>query len=330
MKALPEGFDEGWLGPSLAEGWALEPATIDYAAVGFGSYHWIVSDALDRRSFVTIDDLDHKPWLGDTRAAAFAGLQNALDTAVALRRDCGLEFVVAPLPSVHDESARRIGDRHAISVFPFVDGRAGEFGQELSPAARTEIVRLLVRLHQAAPMSVAPRVDVPLPGRGVLEAALGDLGGAWHGGPYAEPARAWLAEHALNVRHQLREFDRLVKSLVGRVLVVTHGEPHPGNVLRGHDALMLIDWDTVALAPPERDLWMLATPGGGELAQYVDATGQELSADAVSLYRLAWGLGDVAAYVDLFRSAHESTEDNADAWGYLTGSTWLDEQASPR
>ena len=42
-----------------------------------------------------------------------------------------------------------------------------------------------------------------------------------------------------------------------RELVVTHGEPHAGNVMRRSDGRhLLVDWDTVAVAPPERDLWM--------------------------------------------------------------------------
>jgi spectinomycin phosphotransferase len=41
-------------------------------------------------------------------------------------------------------------------------------------------------------------------------------------------------------------------------VVVTHGEPHPGNILRAAGGLYLIDWDTVGLALPERDLWMVA------------------------------------------------------------------------
>ncbi len=100
--------------------------------------------------------------------------------------------------------------------------------------------------------------------------------------------------------------------------MITHGEPHPGNIMREHDHLRLIDWDTVALAPPERDLWMLATPDGRELAEYVDATGKALDEDALGLYRLAWDLGDVAAYLDLFRSVHQHDEDTEQAWGYLT------------
>jgi aminoglycoside phosphotransferase (APT) family kinase protein len=36
---------------------------------------------------------------------------------------------------------------------------------------------------------------------------------------------------------------------------LTHGEPHPGNVIGTDDGWLLVDWDTAAIAQPERDLW---------------------------------------------------------------------------
>ena len=319
MKTLPAGFDDTLLHPSLAAGWGLEARSADYLPVGFGSYHWLVSDAGARRYFVTVDDLDQKPWLGVIRNFAFAGLGRALDTALALRRDAGLAFVVAPLLTVEEKSVRRMGDRHAVSVFPFVEGRAGHFGEEPGPRGRGEVVHMLGQLHGSVPSSCDLRVDVPMPGRAAFEAALDAVGEPWHGGPFSEPARAWLADHASGLRGQLEELDRLAVSLDGRDLVVTHGEPHPGNLMRDADRLMLIDWDTVALAPPERDLWMVARPDSAELAQYVDETGREVDHDALACYRLAWDLADVAAYIDQFRCAHERTEDTVQAWRYLTG-----------
>jgi aminoglycoside phosphotransferase (APT) family kinase protein len=37
--------------------------------------------------------------------------------------------------------------------------------------------------------------------------------------------------------------------------VITHGEPHPGNLMVTDRGPVLIGWDTVGLARPERDLW---------------------------------------------------------------------------
>src|SRR6266508_426095 len=81
---------------SLADGWRFDVEAIDYAAVGFGSYHWVATDPRGTRRFVTVDDLEQKPWLGDTRETVFDGLMRSFDTAVALR-DAGLGFVVAPI-----------------------------------------------------------------------------------------------------------------------------------------------------------------------------------------------------------------------------------------
>ena len=55
------------LAGALADGWGLDVAAADYAALGAGSYHWFVRDAEGARAFVTVDDLDQKTWLGDTR-----------------------------------------------------------------------------------------------------------------------------------------------------------------------------------------------------------------------------------------------------------------------
>src|SRR5947209_488210 len=107
MRALPEEFDSDALIASLADGWGFDVEAADYAAVGGGSYHWSVSDREATRGFVTVDDLDRKPWLGDTRESAFDGLRRAFDTAVALR-DGGLGFIVAPLPTSDGETLRRI------------------------------------------------------------------------------------------------------------------------------------------------------------------------------------------------------------------------------
>jgi spectinomycin phosphotransferase len=88
---------------------------------------------------------------------------------------------------------------------------------------------------------------------------------------------------------------------------VTHGEPHPGNLIRTDAGLRLIDWDTVALARPERDLWMLDDGSPGCLGLFEELTGHEVSEPAVKFYRLAWTLSDIASFVEMFRSPHQET-----------------------
>ena len=80
---------------------------------------------------------------------------------------------------------------------------------------------------------------------------------------------------------------------------------------------MLIDWDTVALAPPERDLWMVATETGGELRRYTELTGRPVDATALELYRLRWALDDLSCFVRDLRAPHRRTPGTEHAWQAL-------------
>ncbi|GAB2811409.1 thiamine kinase-like enzyme [Lentzea nigeriaca] len=96
-------------------------------------------------------------------------------------------------------------------------------------------------------------------------------------------------------------------------MVVTHGEPHPGNLIRTTTGFYLVDWDTVGMAVPERDLSVL-TDDPAELTRYRELTGHERSADALRLYRLRWYLYDLVDFVDWFREPHTDDPDTMPAW----------------
>jgi spectinomycin phosphotransferase len=293
--------------------------SLDYAPVGGGSYHWIAADASGRRRFVTVDHLDKKPWLGDEREVVFGGLRQAVDTAAALS-DYGLDFVVAPVRSLAGETVRRVGPHHAAALYPFVDGRAGQFGV-YEPADRPALFSLLAALHRAtsAVAAIGRRSVLDIAGRDGLDRALRELGTPWRSGPFAEPAREALARCASDIAALLALHDRLRSSLEQRTehWVVTHGEPHAANLIRTSEKLRLVDWDTVALAPPERDLWMLADDSGdwdAEVGLYVEETGYCPDRIALDLYGLAWDLEDLAAFTGALRSSHGDTADAA--WAY--------------
>jgi spectinomycin phosphotransferase len=290
-----------------------------YSPVGGGSYHWVVTDGQDARWFVTVDDLDAKPWLGDTRAAVGAGLRAAMDTAVALRHDAGLPFVVAPLPARNGETVLPVGSRYAVVVFPFVPGASGRFGADLPASERGHLVDMLAELHRATPAAArASSARIRLPRRGALETALGELGQPWRGGPFAEPARELLARTAGQIRRLLETFDQLAEYVsAAREPVITHGEPHSANIIRSGSGRMLIDWDTVGLAPPERDLWMIVTDTGDETRRYAEATGRAVDQAGLAFYRIRWALDDVAAFVHQLRTSHDRTADTEHFWQSL-------------
>ncbi|NUT42139.1 MAG: aminoglycoside phosphotransferase family protein [Thermoactinospora sp.] len=343
MRDKPKDLDEGVLAAALGA-WGIETAGLEHAPVGFGDHHWIATGthartASDtRRWFVTAADLGdgredplsdpadpgdgrEGPPAGGVRGAAFARLGAALETAAAL---VGLGFVVAPVRALDGTTLRPLGERYALSVFPFVEGGTGDFGDELSAPDRGLVIDLLAELHSTPPPATTPARPLELVHRAGLEQALRETHRPWTGGPYAEPARALLAEHATSLRRTLRDFDRMSRNAGHPVL--THGEPHPGNLLRRGDRFLLVDWDTVGLAAPERDLWLVAR-GPDDLARYADATGRVPDPAALDLYRLRWSLDDVAEFAGWFRSPHTRTPDTDLAWRSLA--TTLDHVIRP-
>jgi spectinomycin phosphotransferase len=297
----------------LAEGWHVHPARMDYVPEGGGSHHWKVTGADGLARFVTVDDLDGKDWLGDTREAVFGGLGRTLSTAAALRDEAGLEFVVAPLPARDGGLLRRIEDRYAVCVFPFLAGRSYRFGPYPGPLLRGRALDMIAALHQATPAvrGVARSHVLGFAGRDDLDAFLRDPGRPWSGGPFSEPARQLLATRAADLARLTAGFARLTAATAAARagLVITHGEPHPANLMVVGDRLVLIDWDTAALAPPERDVSLIAATSGEGIDRYQQAAGRDLDPAVLTLYRSRWYLDDLASAIRLFRRPHRDTPD---------------------
>jgi spectinomycin phosphotransferase/16S rRNA (guanine(1405)-N(7))-methyltransferase len=96
--------------------------------------------------------------------------------------------------------------------------------------------------------------------------------------------------------------------------VLTHGEPHSGNVMHTASGWVLVDWDTSLVAAPERDLWMLETGDGRATAAYTAATGTAIIPAMLDLFRIRWDLSDLGIYVAHLRAPHGTSEDDARAW----------------
>jgi spectinomycin phosphotransferase len=288
----------------VAVHWRLDIVAIEYVPEGGGAYHWLARARDEQRWFVTVDDLATKPWLGSSPNAVFSALVNAYAAAAELR-DQGLVFVAAPEPSVAGAVAERLDDRHSVAVFAYIDGVPGRWGTP-APTDAVDVVAMLAALHAALPPTGLARRGLDVPGRALLEQSLQSLGEPWSAGPYADGARVELTAHAGWVTDTFARLDDAVARLDARPPpgeVVTHGEPHPGNLIRTRGGLVLLDWDTVAIARPERDLWMVADHVGTVRAD----------PDAVEAYRLLWALSDVASFVGQLRGPHTDSADSARA-----------------
>ena len=330
MFTRPSDVADADLVASLVDQWGLDVVDVEYLAVGFGSHHWRATTASQVSWFVTVDDLVAKRREPDealllTRARLVA----ALATAGALR-DAGIEFVVAPVPADSGDIACNLGDRYVVAVYPLVHGVTYDYGNFTDDAHRDAVLRNIATLHCSPESCQRWALTDPLsiPRRAELFDACAHVHDRWISGPFADPARSLLATHAAAVARAFDTYDELavtVRSQSQR-FVLTHGEPHPANTITIEGGVLLIDWDTVMVAPPERDLWDLAGQDPSVKARYESLTGTRVDDNCVEMYRLAWDLSEVAIYISDFRRPHERTEDTSEAWQnlqhYLDPTRW--------
>jgi Phosphotransferase enzyme family len=317
----PDGLPENMLVSVLSRGWKIAVASVTYRAVGFGSHHWEVIDTAGIRWFVTADGLPtRRHSSGEPLRAAFGRLRASLAAATDLR-DCGAAFVLAPVPALDGEPLVRANDQFSVALYPFADGQSFTWGEFQTPAHRRAVLGLIIGVHTAPPSAVRRAVadDFAIPFLDELETALDSPGIAGGCGPYARPAALLLAKHAAPVRRLLARYDGLVAESRCRhsEMVLTHGEPHPGNTMLTSTGWLLIDWDTALIAPPERDLWSLDPGDGSVLCAYADAAGVTPLPSMLELYRIRWDLADIAGGVSRFRQDHLGSSDDDMEWDVL-------------
>ena len=309
MRTRPTDLDDHELTAALRQEWDADIGAdaLEYVAIGGGTHHWRAG-----RFWLGVDDLDEKPFLGASRSEVFANLRSRLEVARTVR-DSGLDFVVAPLDSRTCDVLVSVSARYALAVYRFLPGTTYRFAEPLPVSEREELLDLLVRLHQATPLPahLAREVPIGLARRQDFEDALRHVHEPWCSGPFAESARGILAQRLAQVQELFDAFDALVREVtaVGATLVLTHGEPHPANLMALDGSLKLLDWDTVGLALPERDLWWLAKDRATDMRTYQHHTKRRVDARAIALYRVRWQLDDLIWCITALRAPHTDTVD---------------------
>jgi spectinomycin phosphotransferase len=310
----PAGLSDAALQQALAVHWNVDASELQYRPVGFGSHHWDAREEAGVSWFVTVDEVGGDP----------LPLRAALSTAVALRA-AGCAFVVSPVPTATGEPLALVGD-FAVALYSHIEGTHFAGGEFATEDHRRAVLDLVVALHRL-PLTAAPAAredDLAIPCRADLEAALAGRAAAGDG-PYTRELAALVDRQGAVVHAALAHYDSLVARVDGgeRRRVISHGEPHAANTIATAGGLVLVDWDTVLLAPPERDLWSLDAGDGRILQAYADATGSEPSADALALYGLGWALHDIAVYTRRLRRTHEGNDDDEKSWRGLRATVAL-------
>ena len=290
MREPPTGVGDADVLAAVRRHWDAGVDRVEHLPVGFGAHHWAAYDDEGPQLFVTLDGLAPRR-TATALEAAYAG-------ALALR-DSGLEFVLASLVSDSGTLTAPLANG-ALSCTPWLAGESeGELDVAWTAAA-------LARLHAAAPPSGLPRWR-PLVGPDFATRTSELAGRVWGPGPYADAARDAVRVRRSDLERWTRRYHELAAIARGRPWVATHGEPHSDNQLLTAQGRLLVDWESLKLAPRELDLRIL-----------VDA-GADTDADPamVELFDLEWRLAEISEYADRFSAPHAGGADDQVAFGGL-------------
>ncbi len=194
-----------------------------------------------------------------------------------------------------------------LTVTGYLEGEPGP-GEYADDNQRSLIAGALGALHADRPPE---RTALWRPGPrswGVMVQSL-ESPAAWRSGPFGGPVRAALREHDSMLRALHGRYLALAaQALEGRAeWVLTHGRLHTGNVLWLAGGPVLVDWESLRVAPRERDLRTVLRGAHGvePLSAYTAHGGRaDLDDDLVELFDLDEWLGAVARAAARFAGPH--------------------------
>lgn len=157
---------------------------------------------------------------------------------------------------------------------------------------------LLGALHRVPVPDVAPVWQTEVDPR--LGERLGDLLLDPWDSPLGAAARDALSQHMSTLAGWVREHTTLVQHADPSAYVVTHGEPGVHNQWHAQGRTWLIDWESLRLAPRERDLATLVDSG-------IETDGDPAM---IRLFDLEWRLSEVWSFARWLQGPHQGDADD--------------------
>lgn len=222
----------------------------------------------------------------------------------------GVPHILAPIAAANAQLWVDLGG-FALSLYPFLNAQTAASAGLSEPQWRA-LGATLRQIHASRlPPALAQivRRETFVPSR---RAVLGQLAEAIAAqalaGPAAQRLAAFWQAHEAEISTLIERADALDAQLrrAGLSLALCHADLHTWNVLVDDTRqLWVVDWDEVLLAPKERDLMFciggiadgLVRPH--ETASFLAGYGAaEVHQAALTYYRYAWAMQDMAAYAE--------------------------------
>ncbi|QBR91556.1 aminoglycoside phosphotransferase [Nocardioides euryhalodurans] len=269
--------------------WLPDVEQVTHLPVGFGAWHWQAWAGGRPVLFVTLDQLGERH--------THKSLEGAYGAASALAAR-GLEFVLPQRRTVLGQCTVALGDDR-LSATPWLEGTSGD-GSFRDEAHARATLDLLERLHAETGTPALPRWR-PLVHPSFASRLDERTAQPWRSGPYAEEARSALRQRLSEIRQWTADYHRLAAATDPASWVPTHGEPHTRNQVMTQAGTYLVDWESLKLAPRERDLATLVEHGWGDLVPAADPA-------LLAMFDLEWRLDEIAQYAAWFEAEHSGSE----------------------
>jgi len=248
-----------------------------------------------------------------------------------LLHEQGIRNVIAPVASQSQQLWVELDD-FKLSVFPFVQGRDG-YEMALQDHHWVELGRALKAIHSAGlPPAVTARIQRERYSAQWREAVRG-FQALVEQTAFADPIAGELAAF---LKWKRDTIDRLVgqAEALAAVLqadsqpfIVCHADIHAGNILIStDDHLYIVDWDTLTLAPKERDLMFVGgglfggwrSPQEEEALFYQGYGAAAIDGTALVYYRYERIVQDIAAYCEQILLTEGENQDRENGLRQLT------------
>lgn len=236
----------------------------------------------------------------------------------------GIEQIIAPLTTKTDQLWANVDDFKVI-LYPFVEG-SNVYEVNISEDHWREFGATLKRMHMAdlpATITNHIRSETYSPQwRESVQHSLALTEDDIVADPIAMELMSFLKTKHNEILDLVGRAERYAKILQARTqeLIVCHADIHAGNILIDvNDTFYIVDWDTLVLAPKERDLMYIGGSllGGWrspeeEIELFYQGYGQtEIDPVTLSYYRYERIVEDIAIYCQQLLLSDEGGDDRA-------------------
>lgn len=244
--------------------------------------------------------------------------------------DHGLRHIIPPLPGLDGRLWADLPPYRLI-LYPYIKGQNAH-ERPLSAAQWVAFGAALRRFHDttfpAALTAGIPREDFSPRWRNLVRATLRRIQRQAYSDPVAAETAAFLNSKRAETLALAARAGRLARALAAQALpfILCHADMHGWNLLlTAGEEFYIVDWDTLLLAPRERDLMFIGSGlmGGGRSEQeettlFYQGYGQASPLrEALAYYRAERIVEDIAVFCQQIFAGQAGEQDRRQALEYL-------------